>query len=449
MKFAEALDKTLALLRRLRFYEVMLFLFLAMIIGAWSVKEITESALFCGNTCHVMRPHYRDWETSSHREVPCVQCHLPPDDQQQFVPSFRALAQVAGYMTRSHKAGDTAEVPDTACLTIDCHSRRLLDGRVRFSSDILFDHSPHLRKLRRGKILRCTTCHSQVAMGQHITVTIDACFICHFKEGPSWEETSDCGLCHTSIGGSFGHEPFLARGADCNGCHEMVVRGQGDVPPESCDQCHGESDAGLTATSTEVLHRLHITDQSVDCTRCHAPIRHSKPQAGKADLTECTTCHENRHAGISLLYQGTGARGVPDAPSPMFLKGVSCRACHIVPDSPPAGTSIYSGTTLLTIDAACDKCHDKVLSSSLRSLTEQVRREVVNSQLLLQRLQRSLDRAGDAGIPPETKRVFDNARHNILFVKASAPIHNPEYAIRVLDHSNRELERVLASLEQR
>ena len=62
-----------------------------------------------------------------------------------------------------------------------CHETRLLQGKVKFKR-FYFDHKPHLTELRRGKKLRCTSCHSQIVQGDHMKVTESTCFLCHFKE---------------------------------------------------------------------------------------------------------------------------------------------------------------------------------------------------------------------------------------------------------------------------
>jgi len=85
----KAVGKFFALLSRLRFYEVLLLVFIAILLGAWSVKEITESALFCGSSCHIMRPYYEDWKTSAHNTVPCVDCHLEPSTSSSSYRSSR------------------------------------------------------------------------------------------------------------------------------------------------------------------------------------------------------------------------------------------------------------------------------------------------------------------------------------------------------------------------
>ncbi len=450
MKPLEAFEKILMLLRRLRFYEIMLFIFVAILLGGWSIKEITETALFCGNTCHVMRPYYKEWEDSKHKSVSCVRCHIPPGDGQQFVPSFRALGQVAGYLTRSYKDGKRAEVSDASCLNSDCHALRLLDGRVTYSRDIEFDHTPHLQQLRRGKILRCTSCHSQVAMGEHITVISDTCFICHFKDHPDKQDTADCQLCHKIIKSDFDHEKFIAGGVDCTNCHEGVVRGNGKLRKKSCRKCHNDPGDLVLDQPGEILHRKHVTDHKVECNECHEPILHSIPTPKESPEPDCRSCHESRHAGISLLYMGRGASGVPGSPSPMYKKHVTCRACHIAPDKTDGELASLTGRTYFALDAACDKCHEPGMGSLIKRWRMNIQKELLLTEKLLEKSERLIKAGLNKGaVDPEARRLLEKVRHNVLFIRSSAPIHNPEYAIRVLESSRQDLESAVFTKRQR
>ena len=93
------------------------------------------------------------------------------------------LVQLLKYVTATRARGPSAEIPDASCLRSGCHETRLLSGRVDFHG-IPFDHTPHLEEGRRGKTLRCTSCHSQIVQGSHMTVTTTTCFLCHFKDQP-------------------------------------------------------------------------------------------------------------------------------------------------------------------------------------------------------------------------------------------------------------------------
>ena len=50
--------------------------------------------------------------------------------------------------------------------------------------------------LRRGKKLRCTSCHSQIVQGSHMSVTTSTCFLCHFKDQHFNQGLGTCTRCH-------------------------------------------------------------------------------------------------------------------------------------------------------------------------------------------------------------------------------------------------------------
>ena len=91
------------------------------------------------------------------------------------------------------RASIPTEVEDAACLR--CHERRTLVGKMDIKG-VQFDHTNHLSDMRRGKKLRCTSCHSQIVQGSHIAVTASTCFLCHFKGTNVNEGTGRCTLCH-------------------------------------------------------------------------------------------------------------------------------------------------------------------------------------------------------------------------------------------------------------
>ena len=450
----KAVGKYFALIRRLRFYEVLLLVFIAIVLGTWSIKEITESALFCGSSCHIMRPYYEDWKTSAHNSVPCVDCHLEPSDEQQFVPQFKAVRQVASYLTRTYGEHRRAEVSDASCLKGECHSRRLLDGKVTFAGDIRFDHTPHLQQLRRGKILRCTTCHSRVAMGEHVTVVEDACFICHFRDGGKKAATSDCLLCHSTgekvdvaQSASFDHRPLRERGVPCISCHQTVTRGDGRLKPESCRECHDQPMDEALGEPVELLHRVHVTDHKVECTLCHDPIQHSIPDESSAESLYCSSCHEDKHKGILDMFKGTGARGVAPLPSPMRKAHVGCSGCHIVPDPSGGMGAAFTGKNMIAIQAACQSCHPSNYADKVGQWSREISAALLQAERALQTTESRL--SVESYSDTETRRAMENIRHNILFVRNSAPIHNRDYAVQVLEKAVRDLSSLTEKTRQR
>ena len=162
------------------------------LILTYGAMEASSTPAFCGS-CHVMEPYYESWKASSHTDIACVDCHIPPGITAELRKKYEALSMVARYFTGTYGTNPWTEVDDAACL--ECHERRLLAGASSFG-DVLFDHGPHLTELRRGKRLRCTSCHSQIVQGSHITVTATTCILCHFKDQEPGTGTARCALCH-------------------------------------------------------------------------------------------------------------------------------------------------------------------------------------------------------------------------------------------------------------
>jgi cytochrome c nitrite reductase small subunit len=316
--------------------------------------QVSSQPPVCG-TCHNMRPYYESWQHSSHHDVPCVECHIPPGIESEIRKKYEALSMVTSYFTGTYGGKPWGDVTDASCLRSGCHSKRLLLGRELYGG-VLFDHQPHLAEMRRDKQLRCTSCHSQIVQGEHIAVTPTTCFLCHFKNVPLNEDTGRCVICHdvpektiTTRGLSFDHGEVKRVGMDCTHCHEGVVRGGGEVPRERCLTCHNQPARLERYTETGHLHRTHVTERSVECLDCHIEITHGIPAHEESVATACDSCHTSAagHAAVRDLYRGIGAHGVTPLPAPMYFAGIRCEACHNVPqDGHSAATEV-----------SCMACH--------------------------------------------------------------------------------------------
>ena len=134
-------------------------LLLVLLYGA---AELTSRPNFCAS-CHFMQPYVDDWNTSSHSDVTCTKCHFPPGTKSKIKGKFTAASMVVNYFTGVYKKSKPiAEIEDASCLRSGCHSEQNLNEDVIFKQDIQFNHNSHLNNLRRGKELRCTSCHSQI-----------------------------------------------------------------------------------------------------------------------------------------------------------------------------------------------------------------------------------------------------------------------------------------------
>jgi len=259
--------------------KVSFFVVVGLIVLFVVFIEYSTSPQFC-NSCHIMEPYYNAWKTSTHNFVPCVDCHYTPGLQSQARSKFEALNQVVSYITRTYGSKPRAEISDWSCLRTECHSQRLLQGKVDFKG-INFDHRPHLMEVRRGLKLRCTSCHSQIVQGTHMTVTTSTCFLCHFKGVKIGEGTSKCTSCHPPPeatvefeGVSFNHKEIVERGIRCSQCHVQVIQGDGNVPRERCLICHGEPQKIEKYDQVQLIHSKHVSEHKIDCEECHNAIQH-------------------------------------------------------------------------------------------------------------------------------------------------------------------------------
>ncbi len=372
---------------------IVIGIFLATTIP-YGVSKYAESPAFC-QSCHIMEPYYNAWKTSKHNFVACVDCHYPPESlKNHLYKKFQALSQVAKYVTRTYSSKPYAEIEDSSCLRSGCHSTRLLEGRVQSKRGIKFDHRPHLTGVKRGRKLRCVSCHSQMVVGNHVEVTYNTCYLCHFRdhgEGRHLEPIGGCLGCHDLPKGKikvgnmeYSHKEFVVeRGLDCTNCHLDVVRGSGKASPERCYTCHNEPEKLEKYSETAFIHENHVTNHNVACIHCHDEIQHSfggeknpnvigpigepthpksaqvkTPMAHMPTLSfDCSFCHENKHGGQLQMYSGkTEGMGLPVVPSPMYLAHVDCIGCHYVEESDPKAVE-FSGTTFTASPKACIKCH--------------------------------------------------------------------------------------------
>lgn len=394
------------------------------VVGIYTSIEVSSRPQFCGS-CHNMQPYYQSWKTSSHRAVACVECHIPPGVTAEFRKKFEALSMVASYFTGTYGTNPWTEIDDAACLR--CHERRLLAGRELFG-DVIFDHTSHLAGMRRGKKLRCTSCHSQIVQGSHIAVTTSTCILCHFKGREANTGTARCTLCHPIPDKVIRQETLILDHADvgrygmeCTWCHVQPASGDGAVPRERCVTCHNDPARLKEYEHTDLLHRMHVSEHKVDCMNCHLEIEHGGPPRIEKATTACNTCHRQGHSPQMNLYAGIGGRGVEPMPDIMFLAGVRCEGCHI--EIPGRKTGILGAS-----DVSCMSCHGSSYRKIYMALMDMV-------DTRTSRLERQLSQTA-AALGPSAAAAMADARFNLDLVVKGNGVHNPGFTTALLRKSH-------------
>ncbi|HWQ70561.1 MAG TPA: cytochrome c3 family protein [Patescibacteria group bacterium] len=465
--------------------------------------RLSSSPALC-NSCHIMKPYVEAWRSSKHSNVTCIDCHYPPELRGTIWVKYQALSQVAKWATQTYSSKPFAEVEDASCLRSGCHTSRLLEGKVTFKRGIIFDHGPHLKEERRGRQLRCTSCHSQIVVGTHIEVTTTTCYLCHFKGMKTSREfhpLGGCTVCHTAPKGdiklgtiAFNHEVMVKRNVGCEKCHLNVVEGSGQAPKERCYTCHNQPEKLQKYADTPFMHEFHVAGHHIECTRCHSEIRHKLPppiglslsgllqwlsEPSSAEAAEsntqllpkrlfqspavkmpeahpatrdqgldCKACHQATHQGVLEMYVGMGGKGTPMIPGHMFQVRVECVACHVEPGKDKA-LATFGGRTFRPSERACLGCHDKRYQGMLERWRQTITTMLtaINAKLLstehaLQTTHRTHPQFAKAS------RLVTDARHNVEFVTNGKGVHNVFFAADLLKVADGYLDQSMAIIGQ-
>ncbi len=461
------------------FFLWVLGIFGLFLLGGVGVYEYSTYPGFC-NSCHIMEPYYNAWKTSKHfGHASCVDCHYPPPKTflEHFWHKFQASAQVVKYITRTYSSKPFADIQDASCLRSGCHSNRLLEGRIITARGVKFDHRPHLTETRRGRQLRCVSCHSQIVVGKHIEVTYDTCFLCHFREtgeGQERKPSVNCLGCHElptknfKVGNmTYNHKDFVTeRGIACRSCHLEVTSGEGKAHQDRCFTCHNQPDKLARFGDIPFIHENHVTKHHVACLHCHEEMPHgrlttqptteSQPTAETrpmvsaeypAKLTfDCKFCHESKHVGQLEMYSGEVASlGLPKIPSPMYLANVDCVGCHYQ-EGRQAMEVPFTGTTIVASEDACVKCHGPMFKGILEETRQELKAGLVELDKKLTAVLAALE---TSKLPEQEKTEAKNkiARAQLLreFVHASHGVHN----IYLASLTMREEDKILTELGQK
>lgn len=452
-----------------------LLLGIGFIGGSLAFAEYSMQPDFC-RSCHIMEPYFQAWHQSTHRNVPCTDCHFEPGLENTLYGKWQASSQAVKYVTRTYGSKPHAEIRDSSCMRSGCHEKRVLEGKVNWTVKsvtghdvtIKFDHKPHLSEERRGKQLRCVSCHSQIVQGQHLVVTLDTCFLCHFKgyeHGRNEHALGGCSACHDApkeqirlTTGMFNHADYAGKGVECQNCHVEVISGDGAVPKQVCWTCHNQPQQIAKYGETSQLHDTHITEHKVECSNCHVQIEHNlsaavKPLGAMADVHAtkeqgtCASCHEKTHGGPAELYRGVGGRGVPDMPSPMFRAQVDCIACHRATKSDSATAEVV-GQTFVAMQESCNYCHANKYDGVLETWRGLIAAQLDNAEAKYLEVSQAAKTAKLSGTQQlKISRLLDDADHNIRLVKLGHGVHNVNYATAVLSVANERCGEVLKLLQ--
>ena len=422
-------------IRILKYFSTLVILLLILTAAA---AEYTSRPAFCP-TCHYMETFYQSWRTSAHNKVDCVECHFEPGISGTVRGKLNGLVQIVNYVSLSYKKRKPwAEIPDNTCARTGCHETQALKDSVYNFKGIFFNHKNHLQEQRRGKTLKCTSCHSQIVQGTHIEVTAATCYNCHFKKSDDPEhkyaKLSECSTCHNwenktqeeMVQARFNHTVVIENKMSCYDCHTNTVVGNGDVGKERCFECHFETERLDKYTDTEFMHKTHISKHSLKCFSCHTQIQHQVQKIDPTQPPDCGGCHKNAHTSQVSLFTGENGYNVEKTPSVMFLNGINCKGCHAFHELDKMGIE-----TSVAGSKSCEKCH----GTGYDKLIEQWKAGTVNRLSTINSIYntvRQVINSSSGGRKPEALEILGQAEHNIKIVEIGKSVHNIQFADRLL-----------------
>lgn len=397
--------------------------------------EFTSRPKFC-ITCHYMQPFYDSWKSSSHKDVTCGACHFEPGIKSIIDTKTVGLVHLVTYVTKVYKKmKPMAEISDASCLREGCHETRLLSGKEKFGRTY-FDHKPHLSEMRRGKKLRCTSCHSQIVQGAHMTVTETSCFLCHFKSAEGDPLLHDCLYCHDAPVSSekgeavtYNHANVLEQGIECERCHSTMIIGDGNVPKEYCFTCHMEPERLEHLSDGDYLHKIHITERKIDCERCHTPIQHKMPEKESLHLLDCTGCHIKPHMAQINLFRGTSGFEVHSIPNPKFIRSITCKGCHVIHEE--HNRKSIKEEIFVASEKSCENCHGKGFSKLLAQWKKVSQKKLDQIQIDYRNARSAILNAKSRNRSKALELVKE-AQYNIDLVDVGKSVHNIQFADELL-----------------
>ena len=331
---------------------------------------LTGTSTFC-NCCHIMNPYHDNWQTSSHKDVTCIACHLKPGLIGYASGKINGLAQAVSCIVGRTGTKPNAMVVDASCLRPECHNtEKLTSESMVYKDKIKFTHKNHIARVVDGIQVSCGTCHSHFEGDEHFEVNKKVCFPCHFLYNEQTDvkvAQTGCLDCHEVPNKvikrglvTIDHSEFAFYKASCDdSCHKRQIKKTSIVADTVCLNCHS-FDKSHEPDSVK-LHADHTGKEKVECFVCHGDVSHKPAEsASVSSMMDCKNCHGDTHGVQQSIYTAnyhTEQKDDKRILSPMFLTHVECTGCHIEQIKTSSGVLDSFGKVAKSVPQACDKCH--------------------------------------------------------------------------------------------
>lgn len=286
-------------------WKLLFTLFAGLVLAGvftYTAIALTSTPAFC-SSCHEMAPEYQSFSVTSHNQIKCTQCHIPPGAKNLVVHKISALKEVYLHFTKQqpNPIKMSEPIPNEVCM--QCHSRNRL---VTATGDLKVNHDKHVEKQ-----IPCVTCHKGVSHAKVVERGLNT-----NDQYDYWNDQNvkklvadtytrpnmgTCIDCHEQV--NQGKEPWKEETALKE--NEQKVSGQ----PTDMVEDPKQKEEQREKTVTRILQALGKQQQgekpkiSMDCFTCHKEINTPKNhdiknwsqnhgQFALQELNKCQKCHQ-------------------------------------------------------------------------------------------------------------------------------------------------------------
>jgi len=213
---------------------------------------------------------HRTWSGSTHADVWCQSCHVPPAITDQAAHSARMLGEFYVSLVSRGRMLDVFKPPTNAACR-RCHTALVTASP---KGDLIIPHRAHVDILK----MECVTCHGYVVHEKNLkgthTPPMAACLTCHDGD----QAKSACVTCHTAKAAPESHAAAdwlvvhpKRETAECATCHGWTA--------DWCADCHARRPPSHTAEwrdahpiAVTVRRNCEACHTADSCIRCHGEV---------------------------------------------------------------------------------------------------------------------------------------------------------------------------------